>query len=1295
VFTLEIVPNRYRTEYDAHNQPAERRHKMRRRMLSLCSIKAILLAVVPAIILLAGIEQAMADLTIGGAVYTDLANPLTTGLPDVTVTVTGDQGTFDANTAGAQGIWQMDVPEGTYTVTPRRPGYGFEHIVAGVSDGLGSTTIVVNTDNLGPNQSIQFLATEGGASQYSLTASVAGANGSVSPASGTFAAGTVVPLTATPDAGYRVKAWTGTDNDSATTNTNNVTMDSNKTVTVEFEAIPVVAFVSADSSGSETVVAVNLTVSLSVTSSETVMVNYSTGGTATSGVDYTLVSGPLTFSPGETEKHIPLTVVDDVLDEPDETVVVTLSSPTNAVLGSPVSHTYTIIDNDPEPTVEFAAKGSSGEEGAEGTSSQVLVTVSLSAASGKTVTVDYATNGTATGEDYTIEAGPLTFSPSETTMNIPMTILGDSSGEADETIVVTLTGATNATIGAIGTYTHTIINDDPSSVQFAAISSSGPETDSPAILDVQLLPAIDKTVTVDYSVSPESSATGGGADYTLADGTLTFQANQTDANIPIPIVDDSVQEPDETIVVILSNPSVDATIGTNATHTYTILNDDDETDPNTYGHIPEPNSIQVPMDTIIQIHVRDMMIASTSGVDANTVQIRVEGEVVYDGAAAEPNGTYSSDMGICTRTGAPADYTFTYALKTPLRFGYEQKVDVTVNAADEGGNVMPEEAYHFYTVMRSFGRNIKVNSDTGFPVQSRPATARDSVGNTWAVWGQRTADGDTDICIGKLEAGGDAFGASVRITNDANDQSNPDIAIDDSDNICVAWQGDDPNGNWDVFVSTSSDGYDWSVPVVVNVGDPNNTSDQTRPSIGIDMPRLICVAYQDNRADNNDIWIATSTDGSTWAETQITTDTNEQTEPSVAIDPDNTACIAWTDARNLATTGTDIYGATSDDGPWKNLALVNTASNQSSPVCALSGGLIHLLWVDDASGAYDVFYGNDASGLPLIGSNIMDVNDSIDANQVEPAIAVRSTGASPKIFACWRDDRTSGDIGDIYFTESGSSFVNRTSVLVNDDVGINTQTDPAIGTDRNGSPYAVWVDDRNDNNDIYYAGATFVGEPLQATMVTASDPNTQLVQINETSDGVDDVNDVIVEIPAGALVADITITIAELLNPPEPPPGGFGAYYDFGPSGLQFNVPVTITIPHNASDCPGLPIYKVYWYNHQTGTWSQEGISDIEHLTDSHDPSLPFGVHIVRFKTTHFTPFGVGASEPDGDGRLRDQPDWPSGGGGDGGCAMSPYGQGRVTEFLLPYIGFFIVLLAVSLVDARRRKARCNRQQTE
>jgi len=86
-------------------------------------------------------------------------------------------------------------------------------------------------------------------------------------------------------------------------------------------------------------------VTLSSASNQTINVNYATAnGTATAGLDYTATIGTLIFAPGDTIKVINVTILNDFLNEADETFTLTLSSPTNASLGALTTVTTTIID---------------------------------------------------------------------------------------------------------------------------------------------------------------------------------------------------------------------------------------------------------------------------------------------------------------------------------------------------------------------------------------------------------------------------------------------------------------------------------------------------------------------------------------------------------------------------------------------------------------------------------------------------------------------------------------------------------------------------------------------------------------------------------------------------------------------------------------------------------------------------------------------------------------------------------------------------------------------------------------
>lgn len=111
-------------------------------------------------------------------------------------------------------------------------------------------------------------------------------------------------------------------------------------------------------------------------------------------------------------------------------------------------------------------------------------------------------------------------------------------------------------------------------IQFDKTSSTGPEGSSPVTFLVDLSGISASNVTVNYTVT--GTASGSGVDYTLANGTLTINANQTNGTISAIIIDDATVEGSETIIITLSSPT-NATLGTNTVHTYTILNDDDST----------------------------------------------------------------------------------------------------------------------------------------------------------------------------------------------------------------------------------------------------------------------------------------------------------------------------------------------------------------------------------------------------------------------------------------------------------------------------------------------------------------------------------------------------------------------------------------------------------------------------------------------------------------------------------------------------------------------------------------------
>lgn len=138
--------------------------------------------------------------------------------------------------------------------------------------------------------------------------------------------------------------------------TGNLTYEEVFTITVN-DLVETISFDATSSNGNESVSSTDLTVSLNAASGLDVTVDYTVSGTATgSGTDYTLANGTLTITAGNTSNNITIaSIVDDLIDESDETVIVTLSSPTNATMGTNTLHTNTIIDNDGQPAIAFDA----------------------------------------------------------------------------------------------------------------------------------------------------------------------------------------------------------------------------------------------------------------------------------------------------------------------------------------------------------------------------------------------------------------------------------------------------------------------------------------------------------------------------------------------------------------------------------------------------------------------------------------------------------------------------------------------------------------------------------------------------------------------------------------------------------------------------------------------------------------------------------------------------------------------------------------------------------------------------
>ncbi len=199
-------------------------------------------------------------------------------------------------------------------------------------------------------------------------------------------------------------------------------------------------------------------------------------GTGVSGpacdgiVDYIPASGTIEWVDGDrSDKTFDVIVCDDAVFEGDKTVNLTLTNVTGAAAGQPGTASLTILEADATPSLSFADSAEVFPE-AGGT---YTATVYRSGASGNAVTVNYSTlNGSAVGGvacgpgvDFVASTGTLSFGIGVDSQTFPVTICNNSVAAANMGFSLNLQNPTGgAVVGAVGTQTVTIVNDDVAGV---------------------------------------------------------------------------------------------------------------------------------------------------------------------------------------------------------------------------------------------------------------------------------------------------------------------------------------------------------------------------------------------------------------------------------------------------------------------------------------------------------------------------------------------------------------------------------------------------------------------------------------------------------------------------------------------------------------------------------------------------------------------------------------------------------------------------------------------------------------
>lgn len=520
-------------------------------------------------------------------------------LQTITVPIIGDTlneaaETFITRLSGVQGA-TISTAEGTGTIT-NDDAAPLANITSTVSVQEGSNAVftVTLTEIAGQNTSIKWITVDGTAGNGDFTRSLT--EQTLTIAAGQTTGQISIPTTNDSDEeGAETFSVQLQPSSTATiaSGTGTATIESNdlRTIGVAGQSV------TEGNAGTKNLV---FTVSLSAVSTQSIMVNYTTSnGTATEGSDYVAQSGILTFAPGETSKEISVVINGDVAGEIDENLFLTLSNPTNALLGVNGANVAEgkILNDDTTYKLVRLSDSLNGpisitEEGLADVAQFAEYTVVRDGAVSITGTVNYSTAADNTpsavqataGSDFTTTTGTISFAAGATTSTstIRVPIGKDSTFELDENFKVKLVSASNGLISETEGESVVTIEDNDAmptvTIEDIKVTEGATGTKN-MVFKVLLSNPAAGNVTVNYITS--NGVAIAGEDYTAKSGTVTFIAGQTEANITISIKGDTLAEGHETFFITLSNailelPSTTFTTLTidDAEATGTIVNDD-------------------------------------------------------------------------------------------------------------------------------------------------------------------------------------------------------------------------------------------------------------------------------------------------------------------------------------------------------------------------------------------------------------------------------------------------------------------------------------------------------------------------------------------------------------------------------------------------------------------------------------------------------------------------------------------------------------------------------------------------
>lgn len=197
-----------------------------------------------------------------------------------------------------------------------------------------------------------------------------------------------------------------------------------------------------------------------------------------------------------------------------------------------------------------------------------------------------------------------------------------------------------------------------------------------------------------------------------------------------------------------------------------------------------------------------------------------------------------------------------------------------------------------------------------------------------------------------------------------------------------------------------------------------------------------------------------------------------KTEAKIVKGPTDTLYVIWTDGRNGPVYNKDIFFAYSTDGgtTWSSdITVCGAYGNQESPALAYYNGALYAVWEDsrDSARGYDIYFAYSTDG-GRTWTEVGPINDDNGgARQVNPSIAVNPSNGH--IYVVWQDQRNGNN--DIYFAMSkdgGRTWSRNVFVTDYPYAKQQSQSAPAVVATPSGRIYIVWQDNRYDSGDIFF-----------------------------------------------------------------------------------------------------------------------------------------------------------------------------------------------------------------------------------